>query len=275
MTRLRPFAVAVLAWVGWAGTGLAGAQDTAEPRDWTLSVMPEHKATVAMIQFTPGLTLVARCMDGVYDLLIRGLPAAPGRDLTRELGFMVGEAGEARMTIWTVGEDRTTAFSRLPAPVARLLAQGGPLQITVPPGQDRRRIRYVMALDPSSTALGETLRACGRPLVDPRDDDAEGEGQDGLPTAIVWGRQPRASFPPPVRGRSPTHGYVVLSCRALADGSLRECEVESEHPRGFELSDAALRSVDRARVRATDEAVAHGFTLEGRMVVFTMNFRLE
>lgn len=170
------------------------ARQPEEPQDWILTRVEDRKATVATIDFTPGLDLVARCVDGVYDLFILDLPEAPRDALTRELSVSIGEGGDVRTTVWTVGDDRTTAFSRIPAMVARQLANGGKLQIVVPASGDQRRTRYVLDLDPSSSALEETLAACGRPLVDPRRQEVEGNGQDGLPPGAAWARAPRPHF---------------------------------------------------------------------------------
>lgn len=258
-----------------AGAVSAKAQDAPPPQeDWVLTSIPERKATLALAEFTSGVTLVARCIDGAYDLFITGLPEAPLRATTRDLGLSVGEDAALKTTVWTVGEDRTTAFSRLPAMVARQLAEGGELQI-VAQGPDHRRYRFIMALNPSSTALEQTLTACGRPLIDPRDKDTEGDGRETLPALARWEIVPRPRFPAPVGGRSPTEGYAVLSCGAENDGRLVNCQIESEWPRGYGLGREALRSVDRARLRLNDEAAAAGRRPEDGIIVFSINFRMD
>lgn len=255
-----------------ASPGLAQtAEETAE--DWVLTVAPERKATVAVAQFTSGITLAARCVDDAYDLFITGLPEAPRRSTTRELALSVGEEAVGRPTVWSVGEDRTAAFSRLPAMVTRRLAEGGKVQI-VATGADERRYRYVLELDPSSTALEQTLSACGRPLVDPRDEIREGEGGDGLPGTVRWQNAPRPRFPDSVGGKIPLQGYAVLSCTSEPDGRLANCQIESESPRGYNLGREALRSVGRARVRLSDDAPSDA-RLENRMIVFSVNFITE
>lgn len=251
------------------------ARQAEELQDWTLTRIEDREATVATIDFTPGLDLVARCVDGVYDLFILDLPEAPRDALTRELGVSIGEGGDVRTTVWTVGDDRTTAFSRIPAMVARQLADGGKLQIVVPASGDQRRTRYVLNLDPSSSALEETLTACGRPLVDPRRQEVEGNGQDGLPAGAAWARAPRPHFPRPVEGRSPTVGYVVMSCVAQASGELSECQIESEQPAGYRLGEAVEKSLDRARVELTPAGVASGKSLDQRLIIFTVNFMMR
>lgn len=240
--------------------------------DWTLAELPERKATLAVAEFSSGLGIVVRCVDRTFDVLIDGLPSAPGQDLSREIGLVVGEDGEEDTTVWTVGADRTSAFSRLPARVARQLAKGGKLQVIVPGAPGERRTRYEMALDPSGQAIEHTLGACGRPLVDTRDYEARGNGQDGLPSPVTWARMPQPNFPmvPGVAGE----GVVTMSCVVQDDGRLEDCLIESEHPGGHFFGRSVERSLGRARLKVEEEAAANGLSLEDRFVVFTVKFRL-
>lgn len=276
MTRIRGLFLGAFA----AGllTSLAApavAQEAPSPgEDWVLTESPDQKLTAAVAAFTSGIGIIARCQNGAYDVFIAGLPKAPRDAYTREIGLEVGDDGEIRTTVWTVGSDRSTAFSRLPAIVARQLAEGGKLQIVVPGAEGEPRTRYVMALNPSSRAIETTLTACGRLLVDPRDHDVEGNGQDGLPDGIVWAQTPQLRFPPPIAGRSITDGYVALSCVSTADGRLENCQVESEQPPRFNLARNVQRAVLDARVRLSDEAAAQGERLEDRVLVFTVVFRM-
>jgi len=262
-----------------AAAAPTSAQESApEAQDWTLTSVPEQKAVVATISFTSGLTIAARCMDGVYDVLIAGLPDPPQRDLSREIGIQTGDQTGPYTSVWSIGTQRNMAFSRLPAVVARSLAEGGKLQVIVPASSPNgRRTRYVMDLAPSSTAIEQTLTACGRPMVDPREARAraiDGNGQDGLPGTVQWQTMPRPTFPDPVNGRSPTEGYVGLSCVLTDAGRLTECEVESEHPAGYDLWRAVEPSLPRARFKLSDEAAAAGLTLGGRMVRFSVTFKM-
>ncbi|GAW40476.1 hypothetical protein SH203_00874 [Brevundimonas sp. SH203] len=274
--RLR-FTVAALAFA--AATPALAQDNPPQAEDWTLTSVPERKATMATIEFTSGLAIAARCVDGVYDVLITGLPEAPRSTLSRDLGIQSGDQTEPYTSVWSVGTQRNTAFSRLPAVVARDLAKGGRLQVIVPsPTPGGPRTRYVMELNPSSTAIEQTLTACGRPLVDPREARAEeidGNGQDGLPDTVRWESVPRPTFPESVNGRSPLEGYVVLSCVVTAEGRMTECQTESEHPAGYNLWRSVERSLPRARLKLSDEAAAAGLPLAGRMVRFSVNFKME
>lgn len=254
----------------------ASAQSDADaPTDWELVRMPEKKTLAAVAAFDNGLGLVARCTDGVYDVMITGLPEAARRDSSRQLGFRVGDDGELVERAWTVARERTAAFSRAPAPLVRQLAKGGKLQIVVPGENGGRRTRYVMELGASAAALEETLTTCDRPLVDPRDSQIEGDGRDGLPAGVSWAIAPRPSFPVGVNGQSPSEGYVSLTCVTLSDGRLNGCQIEAEQPPGFFLGRSTLRAMDRARVQVSEEARAAGMTPEGRVILFTVVFKME
>lgn len=256
--------------------GPAASQTVPPPvldQDWQLARFPDRKAILAVAAFDNGVSLAARCVDGDLDLTVNGLPPAPRGETMRLLGLGVGEE-PVKEGAWTVANDPGSAFSRVPAMVARQLAKGGQLQIVVPAEAGERRTRYVMQLNPSSTAIEETLTACGRPLVDPRDNGVRGNGQDGLPYAITWRVRPAPRYPDPVGGRLANEGYAVLSCLPDSEGRLTECQVESEQPRGFNFGRTALESARRARLGLTEEAVAQGQSLGGDVVIFTIRFRM-
>ncbi len=135
-----------------------------------------------------------------------------------------------------------------------------------------------MDLDPSSIAIEQTLTACGRPMVDPREARAkeiDGNGQDGLPDTVQWQTMPRPVFPESVNGRSPLEGYVVLSCVLTDTCQMTECQTESEQPAGYNLWRSVERSLPRARLKLSEQAAAAGVSLAGRMVRFSVNFKME
>lgn len=239
------------------------------PQDWVLAEAPERKAVVAIAEFDNGITLSSRCMDGVFEVTFYGLPEARGE--SRTLRIAVGDE-TPYATAWTVGTDRRAAFSRVPARLARELAKGGKLEIGVPGQRGQPGTRYLMDLEPSSSAVERTLTACGRALTDPRDLDSGDEAESGLPAGIAWDQAPRPSFPGSVKGRSPTKGFVTLTCVTRATGRLEECEIESEHPGGYNLGRSVRESLSRARVKSTDRNTPLS---DRRMIMFTVTFIME
>ena len=263
-----------LLFTGLLTAGLAapaGAQDTAAPQDWVLTRLREQEALIATAPFNNGITVVARCSNNVFALILAGLPEVNGSEATRDLILLVGDETDERPYAWTVATDRTAAFSRVPALTARQLIRGGRLQIIVPAPPGGRRTRYVMNLRPSESAVQETLTRCGRPIVEPDDDSLSGDGK-GLPDGLYWINVPRPDFPGSNVHRGMNGGSATLSCNIADGGRLTDCQVESEYPHGLNLGQAVRRTISAARVGQTDESREAGELFEGRRVLFTVNF---
>lgn len=243
----------------------AQAQDPAS-LDWALVEAPERDALIAVTSFDNGITLASRCVDGVFDVTVAGLP--PARGFSRVVRVSVGDE-ELKQETWTIGEDRTIAFSRLPTPFARRLAVGGQLQISVPGTGGERGTRYVMDLPPSPAALESTLTACDRSLVDTRDRHLDRDAPDGLSPGLEWAIFPRLELPDSVRGRYVTRASVTVSCVVTVAGALTDCLIESEHPGGFGYGREVFRALRSARVRSSTGATG------GELVNFTANFRMD
>lgn len=133
----------------------AATQDASASEDWTLTRIADKDTVIASMPFSNGVTLVARCSNNVFDVLLLGLPEARRGELTRQLTLLIGDETDATAYAWTVGSERSVAFSRAPAITARSLAKGGKLQIIVPARGDTPRSRYVMELGPSGSAIEE------------------------------------------------------------------------------------------------------------------------
>jgi len=249
----------------------AHAQESPTGADWDIHRLVDQKATIATAAFNNGITLISRCSKGVFDLILTGLPSASGKESSRLLTLVLDNNVDPKPSSWLVGEDRTVAFSQIPAMLARQLATGGHLEIIAPAEPGGRRTRYIMELTRSGSAIEETLNACDRPLVDPRDLVLQGDG-GALPDGIIWTRLPRPNFP---NGGTARAGYVTLSCLAGAEGRAQDCQVESEQPPGANFARAALRSMDAARLGLTDQAIAAGRPAPSGLIVFTISFRLE
>lgn len=237
--------------------------------DWDFQVDPTTQLTTASLIFDNGLLVAVRCVGSRYDALLAGLPAAPEDAETRELSiqFRDAEAGTQR---WSVGINPQVAVSDLPARFARELREGGRLQVVVPGGgTGGANVRYVLDLPTSSSAIDQTLQACEKPLVDPRDAEIDSLDDEGLPGGVTWAERPRPEYP---SGRTYVRGFAAISCLTQADGRLRDCAVESEHPLDGGFGEAALRGVRRARVRATE---ATDGPLPTRFIIFRTVFRMN
>jgi hypothetical protein len=219
------------------------AQDDA--RDWDMHRDPRNKLLVAFTAFDNGVGLATRCVDGGFEAAVMGLPPAGDR-LTRPLRIAFGE-DELKITRWNVSTSDTVALSELPAPFARKLREGGRLRILVPEGAaDGRNLLYDLTLPASSGSIDETLTTCGRSLIDPRDAELDSLPEIGLPLTMTWASQPRVRYPEPMRYAS---GFAIASCISNPNGSLRDCAIETEHPRDGGFGEATLQAARRARVR--------------------------
>lgn len=246
----------------------AVAQEAPAPGDWDLIRDERQKVVMAYTVFDVGLGLSVRCHDGVYDAVIGGLPPAGDRR-TRRLGISFGDDPRHEME-WNVAVEDTMAVSPLPAPLARRLREGGRMQVVVPGGAEGgRNLRYDLELPASSAAIDETLKACGRPLEDPRDAELESLGVDGLFGGVRWLVRPRPEYP---MGHSTyTRGFATVTCLTTTEGRLRDCVIEAEHPREAGFGDAVVRSTRRARLEPTE---GEG-PVPVRRIYFRTDFYLE
>lgn len=222
------------------------AQDASA--DWDFANDPRRKLMVAYTEFNNGLGLATRCVDGGFEAVITGLPPA-GRATSRPLRVAFGD-DELVSYNWSVGINDTIAVSELPAPFARELREGGRLRIMVPRGAaDGRNLLYDLTLPASSASIDQTLTACNRPLVDPRDAELAGLQEDGVPRNLAWAVRPTPRFPRTNYAR----GFAVATCVSNPDGTLRDCTIESEHPRDGRFGQATLDAARRARLQNLDQ----------------------
>lgn len=257
-----------------AGVGQSAAQTPAQtaadlPPDWEVLRNPAKRSTMAFISFTSGLTMATRCTGQSFSALVHGLPPATRGQQTRILRIAVGD-GALHDTRWNVTTDPTAAVADLPAIFARKLRNGGRLQIVVPDGAGPgRNLRHDVVMPASPVAIDETLTACDRPLVDPRDDDIEVLSDNGLPANVSWASRPRPIFP---MGSRYAAGFAVVTCLGQPDGRLKDCVIETEHPDDGLFGAAVLRSMDRARVRSDIEPEGQ---IRPRLMSVRVNFRMD
>jgi len=257
---------ALLPLIAVASAGGALAQDATD--DWEVIRQPEQKTVMAFVPMDSGLTIGFRCVDGVYGAVIAGLPAATRNTRTRVLRIARGD-DHTHDTVWNVTTDPTVAVADYPAPLARELRTGGPVSILIPNGaEDGRNLRHNLVLPASSVAIDETLAACNRPTVDPRDDLLPEIEEGGLPRGVTWGVQPRPRYP----RTSYAEGSAVLSCVVQPDGGLEQCVVESEFPVDGAFGRAALAGIDNARIVSPGETPGQ---YAPRMIAFRNIFRMR
>jgi len=221
----------------------ASAQESL-PADWDVLREPSKKLVMAHTGFDVGLGIAVRCVDGGLEALISGLPSNTDEQRTIGVAFV----GDERITDqqWNVAVNPTIAVSNMPAPFARKLRNGGELQLRIAGGaEDGRNLRYVLDLPASNAAIDETLTACDRPLVDPRDAAWAGVGDNGLPTNLQWLKRPRPTYPGVPRYE---RGFAVVTCIADPEGRPQDCVVETEHPRDAGFGQATLRAAREARL---------------------------
>lgn len=94
-----------------------------------------------------------------------------------------------------------------------------------------------------------------------------------LSTTAEWASRPtsdeiKAAYPKGATG----NGYLNLTCRALADGRLTDCEVREEAPKDKGFGAAALSLMPKFRLATNLIAETHG---KGGHVHFLLGFRGE
>lgn len=219
------------------------AQDATQ--DWDIRRDPARKSILAFTIYDSGLSVAFRCVDESLNVVIAGLPPSRATRQTLRLTFRDAEAHDWG---WTTTTNNTVVVGDYPAPLARSFRLGGRLQVEVPQGAaDGRNLRHIIDLPASNAAIEEVLTACKRPLVDSRDAELTSVTATGLPVGLDWQRPPRAEFP---ESRY-AGGYVVTTCIANPDGTLRDCQIEMEHPGDGQFGEAVLRAIRRSRVRNT------------------------
>lgn len=241
--------------------------------DWDLLIQPENQLTVAYTQFDSGLLLAARCQRGVYQVMIGGLPAAPqSKDLhkaNRTLVIGIGDEEEAEQR-FLLGDNPSIAFSELPAPLARQMREGGPMTIVAPGGgEGGRNLRYRVELPASNAAIDQSLAACDRPLVDPRDQQLDELKDDGLPTNLTWKRLPQPEYP---EGRTYTAGFAVITCLSQANGRVDDCVVETEFPVDGGFGAAAIRGTRKGQLE--NRGGGDG-PIPTRLIVYRVNYSMS
>ena len=143
------------------------------------------------------------------------------------------------------------------------------MTIVVPDGaEDGRNLRYVVELPASNAAIDQSLTACERPLVDPRDEELDALADDGLPVNLAWKRMPQPEYP---SGRTYTAGFAVVTCVSQADGRVENCVVETEYPVDGGFGAAAMRGTRKGRL---ENRGGEG-PVPIRLIVYRVNYSMS
>jgi hypothetical protein len=235
----------------------AAAQEPAE--DWDFGVDDRRNLTIAAVSFET-FGVAVRCLDGVFGVVLSGLPAGPN---LRSIAYRMGDGPEIS-TEWVGLRNGQTAFAVWPAHRAEELAGGGRLSLGVRDGERVRRI--AVDLPPSPSAVTRVFQACDRtpPSLQPVR-VADGESFSGL----RWRRQPQVSYPSQTLSEG---GLAAIACRSTETGSLRGCSIESEFPEGGGFGRAATLATHRTARLEQSDGTQTG--MEGRRVSFVVRYNL-
>lgn len=237
---------------------LVGAAPAApvSPADWTLA---RSGRTVVAALHTGDAAVAVRCENGVLNVKLSGLPLTRGD--VRALRVAIDDRRATNQT-WTVGDERTTAYSHLPARLARELREARKLKV-IAGDRDGRLTTLIFDL-PRADAVEQALSACGAPLVDVRDAVDPWVPLLELPYHLEWVEAPDAGFPPHAIARGVENAHAVVTCVVGRGGAVRDCRVESEYPSATRVGRSTTAALHRARLRVNpqdpDAALGEVFT---------------
>jgi len=105
-------------------------------------------------------------------------------------------------------------------------------------------------------------------VVVPPGAELEGLEDEGWPVNLGGSARPRGQYPNTRYAR----GFAVVSCVSNPDGTLRDCAIESEHPRDGQFGRATLSSARRARLQNLDQP---GAPVPVTRVLYKTSFLME
>jgi hypothetical protein len=232
----------------------------ASPDDWDFGVDESRKLTIAAVTFD-NFGVAVRCLDGVFSVVMSGLPAGPN---LRTITYRMGDFPEME-TQWVGQENGAAVFAVWPAMRAEELARGGRLSLGLRDGDRTRRIEVDLPASPA--AVDRVFGACDRasPSTDPAG-PVDGEDFAGL----QWAERPQIEYP---ARTSSAGGLAAITCRSTETGSLRACRIESEFPEGGGFGRAATLGTHRtARLQQTDGSRTG---MNGRRISFVVRYNLS
>lgn len=243
----------VLALGGLATLGLAGFPQAQEVAAWDLqSEGPDR--LVASILFANGPGLAVQCSGGVFDVALLNLPPAPA-DAESQRKLETGlDLADLEDHYWQARAGSSTALAFTAARRARSLRAGGVYYVKVPGTDGQPPVTFALPMPTESSGIHRVLEACGKPVVEPRDDLPE---VNDLLDPERWAFRSFELIPPEraVRaGGGMTR--VEVSCLIAPAGRVHDCRIESETPHGMGVGGAMLRMTDRVRLNFGENADA-------------------
>jgi len=221
---------------------LAAVVQSADGRSDTVwETIRTETVSLTALSLEDGVSLAARCRQGVFDFVIAGLPPVEGND--RRLRLSVDNHADYTIK-WLQSLDGVQAFSPMPAPMARELIDGGQLTVTVMDG-DVEGASFHYEIPSDKGAIGEVLTACGRPIMDERWRFQRAQAPEGM---SVLRTAPQSRFPEEAKRAQVFMATVVMTCLARRNHRVSDCVVESESPPGLGFGRSVLRSAPQARV---------------------------
>lgn len=212
--------------------------------DWDVAADPSRDLTIASVAYSSGITLQVQCLGGALDVGVSGLPPA----VAAAHGFERRRSdGRTHPSYWIGAEDGVTMLSAQPARDARSFRAGGALTLR-PVAQGPGPTRIHLDLPAQATGIDRVLSACGRALVDPRDDMLEAGD------LLVEG--PSLQAPAAAAGQQGSY-RIELSC-LIAAGRLSACQSDSETPRDPVGGAAAAAQANGTVVSLSDPQAAEG-----------------
>lgn len=238
---------------GLVTAGLAGPLCAQEATTWDLQAEgPDRLVASALFGNSPGLAI--QCSGGVFDFALLNLPPAP-RDGDSHRKLETGlDLADLEDHYWQARAGSSTALAFTAARRARSLRKGGVYYVRVPAAADQPPVTFALPLPEDSAGVDRVLEACGKPVVEPRDDLPE---VNDLLDPERWAFR-AFELTPPERAVRAGGGMtrVEVSCLIAPAGRVHDCRIDSETPAGMGVGAAMLRATDRVRLNFGDNADA-------------------
>jgi len=241
------------ALIGLTAASLAASVQAQEATTWDVQSEGSDRL-IASVLFDNGPGLAIQCSDGAFDFALVNLPPAPRGGS----GSRILETGSDLATLedssWQAEARSSTALAFTAARRVRALRKGGVFYVRTPAAEGEPTTTFALPLPTDSVGIDRVLEACGKPLVEPRDDLPE---INHLLEPTRWALRPFELYPP-ARALRAGGGMtqVEVSCLIAPEGRVRDCRIESERPAGMGVGDGMLRDAGHVRLNFGDNAEA-------------------